>query len=149
MREIVLDTETTGLDPAEGHRLVEIGCVELENHIVTGRTFQEYINPERTMPESAYRVHRLSTVFLAKKPKFAMIVQSFLEFIGEANLIIHNAGFDIGFLNAELTRLGMPEIPLTRAVDTVTLARKRFPGAQASLDALCLMLRFCPKCTLN
>lgn len=137
MREIVLDTETTGLDPAAGHRVVEIGCVELENHVATGRHLQLFVNPERDMPEEAFKVHGLSAEFLADKPRFAEVAEEFLAFVRDDVLVIHNAEFDIKFLNAELGRLGHPPIPLERAVDTVKLARRRFPGAQASLDALC------------
>lgn len=135
-REIVLDTETTGLDPAE-HRIVEIGCIELVNHLPTGRTYRQYVNPERAMPEEAYRVHGLSEDFLCAQPRFAEVADTFLEFVGDARLVIHNAGFDLAFLNAELARLGRPPLDAGRAVDTVQLARNRFPGAQASLDALC------------
>ena len=137
MREVVLDTETTGLYPAQGHRIVEIGCVELINHIATERHLQLYINPERPMDADAEAVHGLTDDFLADKPVFAEIADTFLEFISDAPLVIHNASFDIGFLNAELARLGYPSILLDRAIDTVKIARKRFPGAQASLDALC------------
>lgn len=137
MREIVLDTETTGLDPADGHRIVEIGAVELNNHMPTGRHFHEYINPERPMPEEAFAVHGLGDDFLRTKPVFARVSQAFAAFVGEARLVIHNAGFDMKFLNAELTRLNMPTLPMTQALDTVALARRRFPGAPASLDALC------------
>ncbi|MEK9725394.1 MAG: DNA polymerase III subunit epsilon [Rhodospirillaceae bacterium] len=137
MREIVLDTETTGLDPAAGHRVVEIGCVEAINHISTGANFHVYINPERDMPEEAFRVHGLSEKFLSDKPRFAEVAEGFLEFIGDAALVIHNAGFDMKFLNAELALLDRPALPMERAVDTVALARRRYPGAQVSLDALC------------
>ncbi|MEE9209428.1 MAG: DNA polymerase III subunit epsilon [Kiloniellales bacterium] len=137
MREIVLDTETTGLDPDSGHRIVEIACVELVHRLPTGREFRKHVNPERDMPEAAQAIHGLSTEFLAEQPPFAAIVEEFLEFIGEAPLVIHNAEFDLKFLNAELARLGRPAIDAARAVDTVALARQRFPGAQASLDALC------------
>ena len=137
MREIVLDTETTGIDPLNGDRIVEIGCVELVNHLATGVTYHQYINPERDMPPEAFAVHGLSTEFLKEKPVFAEIVGDFLDFIGDAPLVIHNAGFDMGFLNMELTRLGIPKLPPNRAIDTVVMARKRFPGAAASLDALC------------
>ncbi|MGF1609697.1 MAG: DNA polymerase III subunit epsilon [Kiloniellales bacterium] len=137
MREIVLDTETTGLDPAAGHRVVELACLELVNHVPTGHTFREYLNPERPMPEEAQRIHGLSDAFLADQPRFAEIADAFLEFIGDAPLVIHNAEFDIGFLNAELRLIGKPEIEASRATDTVLMARQRFPGAQASLDALC------------
>jgi DNA polymerase-3 subunit epsilon len=137
MREVVLDTETTGLDPATGHRVVEIACIELVNHIPTQRRFQCYLNPERDMPEDAFRVHGLSADFLSDKPTFADVVESFLEFVGDARLVIHNAEFDLGFLNAELLRAGRPALDQGRAVDTVAIARRKFPGAQASLDALC------------
>lgn len=138
MREIVLDTETTGFDPKVGHRVVEIGCVELEGLIPTGRTYQVYVNPERDMPPEAEAVHGLSSQFLAGQPLFAEIVESFLDFIGgEAPLVIHNAEFDLRFLNAELERLERPPLPPARAIDTVAIARRKFPGAQASLDALC------------
>ena len=137
MREIVLDTETTGLDPETGHRIVEIGAVELRNHVPTGRTYHQYVNPEREMPQEAFEVHGLSSEFLADKPRFAEIAGAFLEFVGEARLVIHNAAFDMKFLNAELDRAGMPPIPQARAIDTLALARQKFPGAPASLDALC------------
>ena len=137
MREIVLDTETTGLDPEENHRIVEIGAVELLNHLPTGRAFHVFINPERDMPAEAVNVHGLTGEFLSDKPVFAQVVAEFLEFIGQDRLVIHNAAFDAGFLNAELARLGMQPIPDTRLVDTLMLARKRYPGAQNSLDALC------------
>lgn len=138
MREIVLDTETTGLDPASGHRVVEIGCVELINHLPTGNHFHKYLNPQREMPEEAFRVHGLSNDFLADQPLFEAIVDEFLDFIGDdAQLIIHNAEFDMKFLNAELSRCARPILPMSRATDTVKMARKRFPGAQANLDALC------------
>lgn len=138
MREIVLDTETTGFKAAEGDRLVEIGCIELINHIPTGRHYHAYINPERTMPEEAFKVHGLSDDFLKDKPVFAAVAQEFCDFIGEDLLVIHNAQFDLGFLNAELARLaGFPHIAMERAIDTVRLARQKFPGAQVSLDALC------------
>ena len=137
MREIVLDTETTGLDPKSGDRLVEIGCVELDNHLPTGRTYHQYVNPERDMPDEAFRVHGLSEAFLAKHPVFADIADAFLEFIGDADLVIHNASFDLGFINAELQRLGRASVENRRAIDTVQIARGKYPGAQASLDALC------------
>jgi DNA polymerase-3 subunit epsilon len=137
MREVVLDTETTGLDPKAGHRIVEIGAVELVNHLPTGSSQQIYINPERDMPAEAFAVHGLSEEFLADKPTFAAIAEAFLEFVGDATLIIHNAEFDMKFLNAELARLGRPALPAERAIDTVGMARRKFPGAQASLDALC------------
>ncbi len=137
MREVALDTETTGINPGSGHRLVEIGCVELVNHVATGRTFQRYVNPKRDMPEEAFGVHGLSAEFLAGHPVFARVVDDLLEFLGESPLVIHNAGFDLAFLNAELARLDRPLLPPDRAIDTVQLARRKFPGAQASLDALC------------
>ncbi len=137
MREIVLDTETTGLDPNAGHRLVEIGCIELMNHIPTGASKQWYINPLRDMPEEAFRVHGLSADFLAKHPTFDVIADEFIEFIGDSPLVIHNAGFDMKFVNAELEQAGKPTVPFARAIDTVTMARQKFPGARASLDALC------------
>ena len=136
MREIVLDTETTGIDPLNGDRIVEIGCVELFNHIATGNHYHAYLNPERDMPAEAEAVHGLSAAFLSDKPIFAAVVGDFLDFIGDSQLVIHNATFDIGFLNAELTRLGMGKLG-NPVVDTVKIARKRFPGAPASLDALC------------
>ncbi len=137
MREIVLDTETTGLDPAQGHKIVEIGCVEVDNRIPTGRTFWKYVNPERDMPTEAFQVHGLSEAFLADKPLFADVADEFLDFVGDAGLVIHNAGFDMKFLNHELIACGREAIPMARATDTVAIARKKFPGAQASLDALC------------
>lgn len=137
MREIVLDTETTGLDPANGHRLVEIACLELSNHIPTGRRYQLYLNPDRDVPADAAAVHGLTSEFLADKQRFGDIVEKLLEFIGDAPLVIHNAEFDMRFLNAELTRAGRPGIDFTRAVDTLLLARQKFPGAPVSLDALC------------
>lgn len=137
MREIVLDTETTGFDPLTGHRIVEIGCVELMGHLPTGRVYHQYINPERDMPEEAFKVHGLSEQFLSDKPTFAEIVAEFMEFIGDSTLVIHNAEFDMRFINAELTRLGFPALPMSRSIDTVAMARKKFPGAQANLDALC------------
>jgi DNA polymerase-3 subunit epsilon len=137
MREIVLDTETTGLDPAEGHRIVEIGAVELVNLVPTGRSFHRYLNPDRAMPAEAFAVHGLSDDFLRDKPRFRDVADEFLDFLGEARLVIHNAAFDMRFLNAELAAAGRPVLPETRAVDTVVIARQRFPGAPASLDALC------------
>lgn len=137
MREIILDTETTGLDPATGHRIVELGAVELLNHLPTGRSFHAYINPERDMPREAEAVHGLSAAFLSDKPVFAAIVSDFLAFIGDATLIIHNASFDMAFLNAELAFLGLPALPPERVVDTLHLARQKHPGAANSLDALC------------
>lgn len=137
MREIVLDTETTGFEPAEGHRIVEIGAVELINHLPTGRTYHQYINPERLMPKEAFEVHGLGDDFLRDKPVFARIGRAFLEFIAEAQLVIHNAAFDMKFLNFELERAGLPTLPTARATDTLMIARQRFPGSPASLDALC------------
>lgn len=137
MREIALDTETTGFDPLSGHRVVEIGCVEMFGRIRTGRTFQAYLNPERDMPEDAFKVHGISSEFLADKPFFSEVAEDFLAFIGDAPLIIHNAGFDMKFINFELTKAGHDTIPLERAIDTVGIARKKFPGSPASLDALC------------
>ena len=137
MREIVLDTETTGLDPKSGHRIVEIGCIELINHVATDNTFWHYTNPERDMPEEAFAVHGLSAEFLSDKPLFADIADAFLEFIGDDPLIIHNADFDMGFLNAELTAIGKPALDMSRAIDTVRMARRKFPGSPANLDALC------------
>ncbi len=137
MREIVMDTETTGLKPEEGHRIVEIGAVELVNLLPTGRIYHQYINPERPMPKEAERVHGLDDAFLADKPVFARIAGDFAAFIGDDRLVIHNAAFDMAMINAELGRLGHDPLPMSRAVDTLDLARRRFPGAQASLDALC------------
>lgn len=137
MREVVLDTETTGLNPRGGDRVVEIGCVELLNHVPTGRTAQWYVNPEREMPPEAFAVHGLSTEFLAEQPTFAEVAPAFLDFVADSPLIIHNADFDLGFLNAELARLDRPPIARERGVDTVQLARRKFPGAPANLDALC------------
>jgi DNA polymerase-3 subunit epsilon len=137
MREIILDTETTGLDPALGDRLVEIACLELVNQIPTANRFQRYLNPERDVPDAAVRVHGLNDQFLRDKPKFAEVAEEFLTFIGDAPLVIHNAEFDLDFINAELARIGRPTIPLDRAIDTVKIARRKFPGSPASLDALC------------
>ena len=137
MRHVILDTETTGFDPKDGHRIVEIGCVEMVGHIATGKTFQAYLNPERDVPEAARNVHGLSDEFLKDKPLFSQVVEEFLDFIAEDPLVIHNAPFDMAFLNAELGRIGFSALPKTRAIDTVLLARKAFPGAPASLDALC------------
>lgn len=137
MREIVLDTETTGFDPKTGDRIVEIGAVELMRHVPTGATYHQYINPERGMPDDAFQVHGLGDDFLRDKPVFKAIAQNFLDFIGDSKLVIHNAAFDIKFLNAELGWLGMPAIPWEQAIDTLAIARKKFPGSPASLDALC------------
>lgn len=137
MREIVLDTETTGVEANSGDRIVEIGCVELVNHCPSGRNFHVYINPERSMPDGAFRVHGLSEAFLSDKPLFAAIADDFVAFIGDARLVIHNAAFDIGFLNMELKRLGRGPIEPARVVDTLAMARRKHPGASNSLDALC------------
>lgn len=136
IREIVLDTETTGLSHAEGDRLVEIGCVELINHIPSGKNYHVYINPQRSMPEEAFRVHGLSEEFLSDKPVFKALAEEFRAFVDGARLIIHNAPFDMGFLNAELGWAGLPILD-NEVIDTVTLARKKHPGARVSLDALC------------
>lgn len=136
-REIALDTETTGLKPAAGHRIVEIGCVELSNRMPTGRSFRRYINPERDMPADAEKVHGLSQDFLADKPLFADIAAAFLDFIGDDPLVIHNAEFDLGFINAELARCGRETLDPARAIDTLPMARKRFPGMSVKLDKLC------------
>jgi len=138
MREIVLDTETTGLDPAKGHRIIEIGCIELVNAIPTSGTFHVYIDPERKMPKAAFRVHGLSAEFLSDKPVFAKIAEDFLTFISDAKIIAHNAEFDLRFLNAELALLGIAPIAGERVIDTLALARLKFPGAANSLDALCV-----------
>lgn len=137
MREIVLDTETTGLDPKNGDRIVEIGCIELDNHMPSGDVFHRYINPERPMPSAAEAIHGLSDAFLSDKPKFAEIADDFLSFVDGAVLVIHNAVFDIGFLNAEFARIDGPSFAVADAIDTVGMARRKFPGAPASLDALC------------
>jgi len=137
MREVVLDTETTGFEPSEGHRIVEIGAVELWNHLPTGRTYHQYVNPERLMPKEAFEVHGLGDDFLRDKPRFAAVGRAFLDFIADAPLVIHNAAFDMKFLNHELKAAGLPALPGARAVDTVIIARKKFPGSPSSLDALC------------
>ncbi|MBI3701411.1 MAG: DNA polymerase III subunit epsilon [Afipia sp.] len=137
MREIVLDTETTGLDPLRGDRLVEIGCVEMVNRMATGQTFHRYLNPERDMPQEAFAVHGLSAEFLSDKPLFASVVEEFLEFIGEAPLVIHNASFDVGFINFELEKVSKPAIARERLVDTLLLARRKHPGVSNRLDDLC------------
>ena len=137
MREIVLDTETTGLDPNSGHRIVEIGCVEMVGHIRTGNHYHTYLNPERDMPMEAQNIHGLSSEFLKDKPLFRTVARSFLEFIGDSPLVIHNAGFDLKFLNHELNALDLPLIDFERATDTVLIARRMFPGSPANLDALC------------
>lgn len=136
-REIVLDTETTGLDPFSGHRILEIGCVELQNYIPTGQVFHQKINPEREVPEDAVAIHGMSWDSLKGEPVFSDIAEKFLDFIGDAPLIIHNAAFDLKFLNAELAALDKPAIDPDRAIDTVQMARRKFPGSPASLDALC------------
>lgn len=136
-REIVLDTETTGLEPRAGHRLIEIGAIELVNRIPTGNEFHRYLNPERDVPPDAVAVHGLSTAFLADKPLFSAIISEFVAFIGDDPLVIHNAAFDVGFLNFELERLGRPAISMGRVVDTLALARRKHPGGPNSLDALC------------
>jgi len=138
MREIVFDTETTGLDPANGHRIIEIGCIEIFNLIPTGQHFHVYIDPERDMPEEAFKVHGISAEFLKGKQVFADIADDFLKLIGDAKLVAHNAEFDMRFINAELTWLGLPAIGPDRVVDSLTIARRRHPGASNSLDALCV-----------
>lgn len=136
MREIVLDTETTGLDPSK-NRIVEIACVELANHVPTGRHFHKYLNPEMAIPAEASAIHGITDAKVADAPVFAEIVAEFLDFAGTAKFVIHNAEFDMGFINAELGHAGFEKLPMTRAIDTVHLARRKFPGAPASLDALC------------
>lgn len=137
MREIVLDTETTGLDPNAGHRIIEIGCVELFNHVATGRTYHVYLDPQRDVPDEAYQVHGLDRSFLSGYPTFDRRADEFLAFIGGDPLVIHNAQFDMNFINAELGWHGRAPLPMDRAIDTVDMARRRFPGAQVNLDALC------------
>jgi len=137
MREIVFDTETTGLDPARGDRLVEVGCIEMVNRVATGRTFHAYFNPERPMPAEAEAVHGLNDAFLADKPRFHERAGEFIEFIADSPLVAHNATFDFGFLNAELAICGLEAVALERMVDTLQIARRRHPGAKLSLDALC------------
>lgn len=137
MREIVFDTETTGLDPQSGDRLVEIGCIEMVNRVPTGAVFHAYFNPERSMPAEAEAVHGLSSAFLADKPRFAERAEELLAFLGDAPLVAHNAGFDFGFLNAELALCQLPPVDRGRMVDTVAIARRKHPGAKLSLDALC------------
>lgn len=137
MREIALDTETTGFDPATGHKVVEIGCVEMFGRIKTGAVYHVYLNPERDMPEEAFRVHGLSSEFLSDKPCFRDVVGDFRTFIADTPLIIHNAAFDMRFINAELEQVGHEPLPMTIATDTVVIAKKKFPGAPANLDALC------------
>ena len=137
MREIVLDTETTGLSPDKGDRVVEIGCVELINHVPTNNTFQVYLNPEREMDEGAQRIHGLTNEFLQDKPKFEEIANDFISYIGDSKIIAHNASFDINFLNSELSRSNKTNISQERVIDTLKIARKKYPGARNSLDALC------------
>ncbi|MBO6788963.1 MAG: DNA polymerase III subunit epsilon [Dinoroseobacter sp.] len=137
MREIVLDTETTGFDPQGGDRIVEIGAVELYNHMPTGEVYHVYINPERSMPQEAFEVHGLGDDFLRDKPVFSEIAQSFVDFVRGDKMVIHNAAFDMKFLNYELGQLGIAEMPYAQAIDTLEIARKKFPGSPASLDALC------------
>ena len=137
MREVIFDTETTGLDPKTGDRMVEIGCVEMIGRVETGRTFHAYFNPDRDMPVEAERVHGLSAAFLAAKPRFAETAGDLLDFLGDAPLVAHNAGFDFGFLNNELALIGRAAISLERMVDTIAIARRKHPGAKLSLDALC------------
>lgn len=137
VREIVFDTETTGIEPAEGHRIVELAALELVDHLPTGRTFQSYLDPERDVPEAARRVHGLTREFLSGYPTFAEAVDDFLAFLGDSPLVAHNAAFDLKFLNAELARIGRAGLPAERVIDTLALAQRRFPGQPASLDALC------------
>jgi DNA polymerase-3 subunit epsilon len=137
MREIVFDTETTGFEPGEGHRIVEIGLVELMDHFPTGRSKQFYLNPERDVPIESQRIHGLSGEFLADKPIFAHVAEEFLEFVGDATLVIHNASFDMKFINAELTRIGKTPLSMARTVDTIEIAKRKIPGARYSLDELC------------
>ena len=138
MREIVFDTETTGLNPAGGDRIVEIGCIEIHNRVETGRHFHAYFNPDRDMPSEAEAVHGLTTVFLSDKPRFSDKAEELLEFLGDSPLVAHNASFDFGFLNFELEHCGRPAVCMSRMVDTLALARSRHPGAKHSLDALCM-----------
>ena len=137
MKHICLDTETTGFDPTNGDRIVEIACVELENYKPTGRTYHQYINPERDMPEGAFKIHGLSIDFLKDYPKFSYIAQKFIDFIGDSPLVIHNAKFDMKFINYELSKCGFSTVPMSRSIDTLAIARKKFPGSPATLDALC------------
>ena len=137
MREIVLDTETTGISPRDGHRIIEIGALELMHHLPTGRRLHLYINPERDIDEGAIAVHGITSGFLADKPIFADVAEEFLAFIGSDPLVIHNASFDMAFINAELTRVDRPVLAIDQSIDTLAIARKKFPGAQANLDALC------------
>jgi DNA polymerase-3 subunit epsilon len=137
MREIVLDTETTGFEPADGHRIVEIGCVELIDHLPTGASRQFYLHPERLVPMESQRIHGLSDEFLADKPKFNEIAEDLMDFLGDSPLVIHNASFDLKFVNAELHRVGRSPIPFARAIDTIEIAKSKIPGARYSLDELC------------
>ena len=137
MREIVLDTETTGISPRDGHRIIEIGALELMHHLPTGRNLHLYINPERDIDEGAIAVHGITLDFLADKPIFADVAEEFLAFVGSDPLVIHNASFDMAFINAELTRINRPELAMGQSIDTLAMARQKFPGAQANLDALC------------
>jgi DNA polymerase-3 subunit epsilon len=137
MREIVVDTETTGLDPTDGHRIIEIGCVELYDHVPTGQTFHHYLNPERPIPREAQRIHGLTDEFLTEKPLFSTVAAELLAFLGDAPLVMHNAPFDLKFLNAELLRVSKLAIPLGRAIDTIEIAKAKIPGARYSLDELC------------
>jgi DNA polymerase-3 subunit epsilon len=137
MREIVLDTETTGLNPADGHRILEIGALEMINHVPTGRTFHVFINPEREIEADAAAIHGITNERVANEPLFTEIVDGFMDFIGDDPLVIHNAPFDMGFINAELEKCGRPTLPMDRAIDTLVMARRKFPGGQVSLDALC------------
>lgn len=141
LREVVFDTETTGLDPYQGHRLIEIGCIELLNRIPTGQVFHRYINPQRDVPAEAFAVHGLSAEFLSDKPLFGEIAGELVDFLGDAPLVAHNAMFDLGFLNAELERVDRQSIPRARLVDTLLLARRKYPGAQNRLDDLCQRFR--------
>jgi len=141
MREIVLDTETTGLDPKQGHRIIEIGCIELVNYVPSGREFHQFINPERDVPEDAQQVHGITNEFLADKPVFSEVADLFLEFVADSTLIIHNASFDVGFLNHELTQVPRDPILFDRVVDTLALARRKHPAGPNNLDALCKRYR--------
>ena len=142
MREIVLDTETTGMDPEDGHRIIEIGCVELDNHVPTGRHLQIYINPERDIPPEATAVHGITNAFVSDKPVFLEVYTEFVDFIGDAKLVIHNAEFDMKFINHHLLQFGHKSVPWPRVVDTLALARRKFPGSPANLDALCRRFGF-------
>ena len=142
MREIVLDTETTGMDPEDGHRIIEIGCVELDNHVPTGRHLQIYINPERDIPPEATAVHGITNAFVSDKPVFLEVYTEFVDFIGDAKLVIHNAEFDMKFINHHLLQVGHKAVPWPRVVDTLALARRKFPGSPANLDALCRRFGF-------